>query len=139
MTVILGVNSFIDWWVNGRSVFERVLKSGRKKLLFILTFLHTTNLGAVPNLGVLDRQNIFWLFFVCEKSEKTSQYKGVSWIKKNRKWQAYVVNAGKLKYGGTFDGELDAARRVNQLCEELEIPFQNPGISSIPMQQYQVT
>jgi len=72
-----------------------------------------------------------------QKSEKTSQYKGVSWIKKNRKWLAYLVNAGKLKYGGTFNGELDAARRVNQLCEELEIPLQNPGISSIPMQQYQ--
>jgi len=72
-----------------------------------------------------------------QKSEKTSQYKGVSWIKKNRKWLSYLVNAGKLKYGGTFNGELDAARRVNQLCEELEIPLQNPGISSIPMQQYQ--
>jgi hypothetical protein len=37
-----------------------------------------------------------------------------------------------------FKDELDAAKRVNQLCEELGIPLQNPTISAIPNQQYQV-
>ena len=38
-----------------------------------------------------------------------------------------------------FKDELDAAKRANQLCEELKIPLQNPEISAIPNQQYQVT
>ena len=38
-----------------------------------------------------------------------------------------------------FKDELDAAKRVNQLCEEQGIPLQNPEISAIPNEQYQVT
>ena len=38
-----------------------------------------------------------------------------------------------------FKDELDAGKRVNQLCKELEIPLKNPEISGIPNQQYQVT
>ena len=41
----------------------------------------------------------------------------------------------KQKYGGLFYDELDAAKRVNQLCKELEIPLQNPGITGEPNQQ----
>ena len=43
------------------------------------------------------------------------------------------------KYGGRFNDELDAANRVNQLCEQLKIPVQNPTMSDIPTQKYQVT
>ena len=78
--------------------------------------------------------------FVCEKKEKTSQYKGVYWHKQIRRWYVLIHLKGKKrKYGGCFSDELDAAKRVNQLCEELEIPLQNPTISTIPNQQYQVT
>ena len=45
----------------------------------------------------------------------------------------------KQKYGGQFNDKLDAAKRVNQLCEELGIPHKNPTISAMPNQQYQVT
>ena len=41
--------------------------------------------------------------------------------------------------GGTFNDELDAAKRVNQLCEEMGIPYKNPGISATPNQQCHVT
>ena len=34
----------------------------------------------------------------------------------------------KNKYGGYFYDELDAGKKVNQLCEELGLPPQNPGI-----------
>ena len=42
----------------------------------------------------------------------------------------------KPKYGGIFNNELDAAKRVNQLCDECGIPQKNLGIGTI---QYQVT
>merc|ERR1712034_70912 len=43
---------------------------------------------------------------------------------------------GKQKFGGAFDDEMDAAKRVNQLCQESGISLQNPEISSILTQQY---
>ena len=53
------------------------------------------------------------------------------------KWGAkiYTKEDQKQKYGGYFDNELDAAKKVNQLCEELGIPVKNPGISEIPNQK----
>jgi len=72
-----------------------------------------------------------------KKKEKTSQYKGVHWHKKSDKWYAHLLlRTGKQKFGGTFKDELDAAKRVNQLCKEMELPLQNPGIFGIPTQQY---
>ena len=76
----------------------------------------------------------------CEKKEKKSQYKGVYRHKQVHKWYVLIYPKGqKRKYGGMFNDELDAAKRVNQLCEELRIPSQNPEISAMPNQQYQVT
>merc|ERR1712034_33130 len=73
-----------------------------------------------------------------QKKEKTSQYKGVSWHKRTRKWFVRIYpKEQKQKYGGYFQDELDAAKRVNQLCEELEIPLLNPEISAVPNQKYQ--
>ena len=77
---------------------------------------------------------------ICEKNEKTSQYKGVYWNHQSGKWIAYLSLKGeKLKYGGTFENELDAAKRVNQLCEEMEILPKNPEIEGMPNQPPQVT
>jgi len=73
-----------------------------------------------------------------QKNEKKSQYKGVCWHRENGKWQVRICLKGqKQKYGGMFEDELDAAKRVNQLCEELDIPAENPGISAVPNQQCQ--
>ena len=78
--------------------------------------------------------------FACEKKEKTSQYKGVCWHSQRKKWCVLITPKGqKQKYGGYFENELDAAKRFNQLCVELGIPLQNPGISAVPNQEYQVT
>ena len=64
----------------------------------------------------------------------------MSWNKKHKQWCAQLSLKGKKQmYGGYFNDELDAAKRVNQLCEEFGIPLQNPTISAIPNQQYQVT
>jgi len=40
-------------------------------------------------------------------------------------------------YGGIFADELDAGKKVNQLCDDFRIPQKNPGISGIQNQQYQ--
>merc|ERR1712034_264142 len=72
------------------------------------------------------------------EKEKASQYKGVMWHKHAKKWYVHMcVKGQKRKYGGCFKDELDAAKRVNQLCEELGIPLENPEISAKPNQQYQ--
>jgi len=69
--------------------------------------------------------------------EKTSQYKGVYWHKNNRKWFAVFRSTnGKFKHCGSFSNELDAAKTVNQLCEESGIPENNPGIGKMPLRQY---
>jgi len=75
-----------------------------------------------------------------QAKEKSSQYKGVHWNKIRRKWQAQLRSKyKKTNYGGHFNDELDAAKRVNQLCEESGIPLKNPGISSIPTETKQST
>ena len=68
--------------------------------------------------------------------QNTSKYKGVHCHIKTGKWHATLHLKGhKQQHGGLFNNELDAAKRVNQLCEELEISPQNPGIGSMPNQQ----
>jgi len=75
-----------------------------------------------------------------EKNKKTSQYRGVYWQKESKIWYVVICPKGKKpKYGGMFKDELDAAKRANQLCEELEIPLKNPEISAKPNQKYEVT
>jgi AP2 domain len=43
----------------------------------------------------------------------SSQYKGVSWHKRDKKWIARVTIDGKRKYLGRFEAEIDAARAYN--------------------------
>merc|ERR1712034_266933 len=73
-----------------------------------------------------------------QEKGKTSQYKGVTWHKQRKKWYVLIYPKGQKRIcGGMFKHELDAAKRVNQLCEELSIPLKNPGIVTIPNQKYQ--
>merc|ERR1712034_85219 len=73
-----------------------------------------------------------------QAKEKTSQYKGVTWHKRCKKWYVALRSKnGKLKFGGYFSDELDAAKRVNQFCKELGIPHKNHEISAKPNRQCQ--
>merc|ERR1711925_27912 len=87
--------------------------------------LQNPEINATPNQQYYER-------------EKTSQYKGVSWHKKTKMWRVRlrVCKGGKVKFGGMFKDELDAAKKVNQLCEEFGIRLKNPEISTKPNQQY---
>merc|ERR1712034_268770 len=72
------------------------------------------------------------------KTEKTSQYKGVCWHRENGKWKVQICLKGQMqKYGGMFEDERDAAKRVNQLCEQFGIPAKNLEISAVPNQESQ--
>jgi len=65
------------------------------------------------------------------KEEKISQYQGVYWHMESGKWYAHLsLNSEKHNwlYGGIFDEELDAAKKVNQLREEFETPSLTPKI-----------
>jgi len=71
-----------------------------------------------------------------QRKEKTSQFKGVYWAKYDKKWRVQLCLKGRIKkYGGYFNDELDAAKKVNQLCEDLRIPLQNPECNAMPNQQ----
>merc|ERR1712034_46432 len=87
--------------------------------------LHHPTIGAIPN-------------YQSQKKEKISQYTGVTWHIQRKKWYAQLcANGQKPKYGGSFNDEVDAAKRVNHLCEKLGIPLKNPAITALPNQQYQ--
>ena len=78
--------------------------------------------------------------FVCEGKEKTSQYRGVYLHKNKRKWCAFVYLKGQnQKYCGGFDNELDAAKKVNELCQDFGIPLHNPGVVEMLTQVSQIT
>merc|ERR1712034_36033 len=73
-----------------------------------------------------------------EREKFASQYKGLDWHKQRKIWRVRVWSKeGKSKFGGHYKDELDAAKRVNQFCEELGIPPYNLGISAIPNQKYE--
>lgn len=44
------------------------------------------------------------------RSDNVSGYKGVIWIKRSRKWMAYMRRNGHMKYIGLFNSAADAAR-----------------------------
>jgi len=81
-----------------------------------------------PGIGTMPHKK--W-----KAKEKTSQYRGISWNKTHGKWHAFLCSKGRKTHGGSFSNELDAAKRVNQLCKGLGIPERNPGIGTMPHQQ----
>ena len=58
---------------------------------------------------------------VFEIKVKKSQYNCVCWHKRSGKWYVLMklTDDGKPKYFGSFDNELDAANKVNQICSDL--------------------
>ena len=54
-----------------------------------------------------------------EERGYTSAYRGVHWVKSNRRWRASVWVDGKTKHLGTFTSEKAAARAWNDCAREL--------------------
>jgi len=75
-----------------------------------------------------------------QPKKTASQYTGVSWNTASGKWHARIYLQGRrMKSSGYFNDELDAAKRVNQLCEEFGIPHKNHGIGTITSQEVKQT
>lgn len=55
----------------------------------------------------------------------TSGYKGVHWIKENRKWSAHIQVNKKVIYLGSFTNIDDAARAYNEAAEQYHGEFAN--------------
>merc|ERR1712034_72119 len=69
------------------------------------------------------------------KEKKHHNIKEFTGTEKEKKWCARLrLKDGKVKFGGYFNAELDAGKRVNQLCEDLGILPHNPGVVQMPTQ-----
>ena len=60
-----------------------------------------------------------------KRNRCSSVYKGVSWNKRNRKWQANIKIDGKQKHLGLFEDEKEAAKMYNEKAIELYGDFAN--------------
>lgn len=50
---------------------------------------------------------------------KTSEYKGVAWIKTHKKWRATIMEKGKNRFLGYFNTEKEAAKAYNEKALEM--------------------
>ena len=70
------------------------------------------------NLRVVTRQQNTWNKRK-QRGNCSSQYKGVTWLKRMGKWQARIVCSGKSIFIGYFDDEIWAARAYDSKAAEL--------------------
>jgi len=130
----------IDWFCNSD-------QPDPKNIVQLLTqslFKHNDELKedvireTEQKFGILDlnsqSQQIYEFLYLEKKKEEkrkeqTSKYKGVYWHKVLATWIVYPYLKDGHKYGGLFKDQLDAGKRVNQMCEEAGISPKNPEIS----------
>lgn len=67
---------------------------------------------ARSNLRVCGNQKNCWAFHRKRKNT-TSRFHGVSWIKRDKKWRAWISTNGKQLHLGVFDSEIAAAEAYN--------------------------
>jgi len=60
---------------------------------------------------------------------KASKYIGVYWSKNRKSWKVELKHNKKRYYGGCFDDEEHAAKKVNLLCDKFEIERKNPTVN----------
>lgn len=111
--------------INSDYLFVCLCKNGKQKPITVHKLITLSFLGICPdgyqvnhidsnksnncasNLEyVTARQNSI---HYRQSQKKTSQYTGVSWLKRDQKWVAYIMINKKNYYLGSFDLEIDAS------------------------------
>jgi len=128
----------VDWNEQKKQWQVECALNGKKSKYYFdneLDAVKTRN-RVYKKMGILPKNPEISIVLNQKAKEQTSQYTGVYWNKLNRNWNTQLqLKNESTKYGGTFNYELDAAKRVNQLCEESGINVKNPGISGMPNEQ----
>lgn len=62
-----------------------------------------------------------------KQSNTHSQYRGVTWHKRDKKWIAQIVHNKKLMFLGNFTKEKDAAKAYDKSAKELFKEYANPN------------
>jgi hypothetical protein len=70
------------------------------------------------NLRIATRQQNLWNR-TAKGQGYSSDYKGVTWIKKEKKWKGTITKNGKQYFLGKFGDETDAARAYDAAAREL--------------------
>lgn len=78
-----------------------------------------------------------------KRKGSTSKYKGVFFVKKEKKYRAQICLKGKKKYVGTFKNDFDAAiardAQIREMFGEVEELLNFPGTNIEPQPQHQRT
>jgi hypothetical protein len=62
-------------------------------------------------------QNTLNRLYKFKRKDSPSKYKGVTWHKYTKKWQVQICYAGKHKFVGYFDDEIEAAKAYNEAAK----------------------
>jgi len=138
-----GYNALIDdedyekvsqfkWCVNGVSPSHygiRVCKGQRGKLIHLHRFLMNAPDGFdVDHIDGDTMNNQKSNLRICTRSQNSinskkkkglSKFKGVHWLKDNKKWRAKIMKDGKSFYLGCFTNEAEAAAAYNNKAKEI--------------------
>jgi hypothetical protein len=74
---------------------------------------HITNNNNISNLEMCSRKDNI-RFSKKSKLKKSSQYKGVSFVKNTSKWESYITKDGIKIFLGNYVNEIDAAIAYNK-------------------------
>jgi hypothetical protein len=80
------------------------------------------------NLRLATRQQNSWNIRKW-RGKKSSQFKGVSFCKRDKRWEAYIILGKKHIFIGRFDDEETAARAYDKKAKELFGEFANPNFA----------
>lgn len=80
----------------------------------------------VENLQIVTHRENSTTCFRKDRKNLSSKYVGVSWNKRDKKWQAHIKYEGELIYLGLFNTELEASENYQKSLSEINNGVFNP-------------